>query len=90
MSKESIQERIKQQLQQLEPQFLDIINESAAHHGHIGQTQAPHPRESHFFISIASAKFKNLSTLEQHRLVYDCLTDILKSEIHALRLETRA
>ena len=33
--------------------------------------------------------FKDQSLIDQHRLVYDCLKEELKEELHALALETR-
>ena len=85
----SIQERIQEKLKQLEPDFLEVVNESHAHKGHSGAENAVHKGESHFFVNIVSNKFSGLSIVEQHRLVYECLKEELADGVHALRLATR-
>lgn len=43
----------------------------------------------HYLLEIKSAKFQDLSLLNQHRLVNDSLKDYLASgELHALKLKT--
>ncbi len=43
----------------------------------------------HFVLEISSSRFKGLSLVQQHRLVYDVLGDLLQSgELHALKLKT--
>lgn len=45
----------------------------------------------HFVLEITSSRFKGLSLVQQHRLVYDVLGDLLQSgELHALKLKTIA
>lgn len=46
---------------------------------------------AHVVLDINSSKFKNLSLVDQHRLVYDTLADLIKDgTIHALKLKTHA
>jgi stress-induced morphogen len=40
--------------------------------------------------SIVSRAFRGVPLLEQHRLVYRALGDLLRSDVHALRLTTHA
>ena len=44
----------------------------------------------HYQASIVSRAFRGVSLLEQHRLVYQALGDLLLDDVHALRLTTRA
>ena len=85
-----VQERLWRSLSKLEPRELEIVNESASHRGHPAYEKAVTVGESHFFVRIISPKFANLSTLAQHRLVYETLAEELAGPVHALRLETRA
>ena len=43
----------------------------------------------HFEVSVATAAFAGLGLVEQHRLVYGALGDLM-SQIHALSLRTQA
>tara|TARA_B100001989_G_C24525511_1_gene458424 strand:+ start:128 stop:361 length:234 start_codon:yes stop_codon:yes gene_type:complete len=43
----------------------------------------------HYHATVISAKFKGLSKLNQHRLVYNALREELKAKIHALQLTTK-
>ena len=70
--------------EKFQPRLLEIINESGKHHGH-----AHAKAESHFFVRLQSQLFEGKSTLQQHRLVYEALKDIVPQQVHALRLETR-
>ena len=42
----------------------------------------------HFEAAVVSPQFSGKSTVQQHRMVYDCLGDRLGGEIHALSLRT--
>jgi len=66
----------------LEPQVLEIIDESHLHAGHAGARDG----RGHFHVRIASAHFHGLSRLAQHRLVYDALGDLMITDIHAVRI----
>ena len=44
----------------------------------------------HFHVTVASPEFDGLSLVEQHRLVYDALTEPLRDgTIHELRITTK-
>lgn len=66
----------------LEPQLLEITDESHLHAGHAGARDG----RGHFHVRIASARFRDLSRIAQHRLVYDALGDLMTTDIHALRI----
>jgi BolA family transcriptional regulator, general stress-responsive regulator len=76
---EAIRERLTNQLH---PTELDIIDESRLHVGHAGAGGA-----GHFSVSITSDAFNGKSMIEQHRLVYLAVDDLMKSEIHALSIK---
>ena len=67
----------------LQPQKLDIEDESARHHGHAG---ARPEGESHFRLTIVSAEFEGKTRLERQRLVYRLLAEEMQTDIHALAL----
>lgn len=76
----SRQQRITDLLsQQLQPSFLDIINESNRHH-------VPAGSETHFKITATSSQFQGLSLLDRHRLINKLLADELNQGLHALSL----
>jgi BolA protein len=78
-------ERIESRLrQELAPVHLEILDDSSKHVGHAGAAAGG----SHFSCVIVSEAFHDRSTLERHRAVYRALGDLLKSEIHALALQT--
>lgn len=71
----------------LNPERLEIIDETARHAGHAGA----HPEgESHFRVSVVSAAFSGLGRLERQRLVNRLLADLLRERVHALALSCRA
>ena len=76
-----IEERLRRAL---EPQALQINDDSAAHAGHAGVREGG----SHFSVSIVSRHFTGKSLLQRHRLVYGALQDLLPGEIHALSIKT--
>jgi BolA protein len=55
---------------------LEIVNESKRH---------SRGDETHFNVLIVSERFKGLSKVKQHQLVYSEVSDLMK-EIHALTL----
>ncbi len=48
------------------------------------------PDNVHFYAEVIYSGFKGKSLLEQHRMVYATIDDLLKSEaVHALKLDTK-
>ena len=66
--------------QQLAPDSLDIVDESAQHAGHAGARGGG----GHFAATIVSNRFEGLNPIQRHRLVYEALGDLMKTDIHAL------
>lgn len=72
---------------ELAPQRLDVVNDSARHHGHAGDDGSG---ESHFSVLVESEKFAGLSRLERQRLVNRVLGDLPGQRIHALSVKAIA
>lgn len=66
----------------LEPDSVDITDESHLHVGHPGAAGGA----GHFSVRIVSTKFSGCSLLERHRMVYEALEDLMQTEIHALSI----
>lgn len=79
----SIRERLDAALA---PTQLEIIDESDQHVGHAGARDG----KSHFRVRIVSPLFEGAKPLERHRLVFDALDDMLKTDIHALSVLAQA
>jgi BolA family transcriptional regulator, general stress-responsive regulator len=74
---------IKARLAGLEPQRLELVDESARHVGHAG---ARPEGESHFRLRIVAEAFAGRSRLERQRMVYVALGDLLRTDVHALSI----
>ncbi|SCZ49307.1 BolA family protein [Thiohalomonas denitrificans] len=66
----------------LEPEQLEIIDDSHKHAGHASAGGA-----GHFTVRVVSPVFAGKSLIERHRLVYAALDDLMHSEIHALSIK---
>ncbi len=70
----------------LQPSHLQVINDSANHHGHAGDN---HTGQSHFIIHITSPKFQGMTRIAQHQQIYKLLAGFMPKPIHALELHTK-
>lgn len=76
-------ERIRELLTTgMAPASLDIEDESALHAGHAGAASGG----GHYRIRMISTRFEGLGKVGRHRLVYDCLREMMQKEIHALAM----
>jgi len=73
---------IEQRLQALAPQQLEIQDDSDQHRGHAGNTGG-----GHFTIKVKSSLFSGKSQIMRHRMVYQCLQDLMPHRIHALSIQ---
>jgi BolA protein len=73
---------ILQRLATLEPETCTLEDESAQHKGHAGAASGG----GHFRVTLVSPKFRNLTTLARHRLVYETMGELMQHEIHALSI----
>jgi BolA protein len=69
------------------PTRLEVINDSARHHGHSGDDGSG---ESHFTVEIESAKFAGVARLQRQRMVNAALGDIPGERVHALAIKAKA
>ena len=83
----TMQERIVARLTALNPDLLDVVDESDRHAGHVGAREGG---GTHYRIRVVSAQFERKSRVERHRLIYDLLTAEFADGLHALALVTKA
>jgi BolA protein len=76
-----ITELIKQKLiTELNPQVIEIIDNSKDHAGHSGARQGG----GHYYLTIVAEAFNQQSLVQRHQLVYQVLSELMKDQIHAL------
>jgi len=81
-----IAEAIRRKLvEALEPEELEVVDESALHAGHAG---ARPEGESHFRVLVVSRRFEGMSRVARQREIYRILGDELAGGLHALALRT--
>ena len=77
---------IKSRLQAaLAPTQLEVQDDSHLHAGHAGAREG-----GHYTVRLRSARFRGLTTLARHRLVYSSLGPLAPLGVHALVIEARA
>ena len=69
----------------LQPQALDVIDDSHRHAGHEGARDG----RGHFTVRIVSDAFAGKLPLARHRAVYAALGNMMETDIHALSIEAR-
>ena len=75
--------RLRERLERgLQPQRLDIRDDSAQHAGHAGARGGA----SHYTLHVTAAAFTGKPLLERHRMIYAALQDMMHTEIHALSI----
>ena len=66
-----------------DPTELLIKDQSHLHAGHEGAKDG----RGHFDVTIVSESFAGQNRIQRHRMVYDALTDLFSTDIHALRIK---
>ena len=75
---------IRQRLEEaFRPHELLIKDQSHLHIGHEGAKDG----RGHFDVTIVSEAFAGAGRVQRHRMVYDALSNLLDSDIHALRIQ---
>ena len=74
--------KIRDRLAALEPQSVDLLDESDQHAGHEGASSGG----SHFRLTIISPRFAGHDKLARHRMIYAALGSLMQREIHALAI----
>lgn len=77
------EQAIRERLATLNPVELSLHDESAEHAGHAGAASGG----GHWQLTIVSEAFRNQSPVARHRMVYEALGDLMRSDIHALKIE---
>lgn len=67
------------------PIELLVKDQSHLHAGHEGAKSGG----GHFDVRIVSATFEGKRPLQRHRMVFDALDSMMRSEIHALRITAK-
>jgi BolA protein len=75
-------EAIEQRLAILEPDLIELYDESGEHVGHAGAASGG----GHYQLIIVSRRFEGQSRVARHRLVYDALSEMMQTRIHALAI----
>ena len=77
----SVEDTIRKKLiDALEPQHLEVINESHMHRGPA--------TDSHFKVTLVTEQFEGLRLLKRHQKVYEVLKREMSETVHALALHT--
>ena len=77
-----VQNSLERKLKEgLEPLHIEVINESPNH-------SVPEGSESHFRVVLVSEKFKDLSVVQRHQMVYGLLKEELAGPVHAFSQHT--
>jgi len=80
----SVQTNIENKLtQQLNPEFLEVINQSHEHAGH-----AHGSVDSHYKVVVVSNSFDGQRMVARHQQIYKILAEELEGPVHALVLQT--
>jgi BolA family transcriptional regulator, general stress-responsive regulator len=73
-------------LDALEPELLEIEDESHLHAGHAGARDG----RGHFRVMVVANVFSGQPPLRRHRLVYQALGKLMETDIHALVIQAFA
>jgi BolA family transcriptional regulator, general stress-responsive regulator len=67
--------------QALQPDTLELRDDSAQHAGHAGAQHG-----AHFAVNVVSPRFAGHNSLARHRMVYAAAAPLLAGRIHALQI----
>ena len=82
----SLAATIRERLAALDPQSMDLLDESGKHAGHAGAKAGG----SHFRLTIVSSRFSGKDQITRHRMVYEVLGPLMHRDIHALAIRAFA
>ena len=76
-------ERIRLQITQaLQPDLLEIVDDSHLHAGHAGARDG----KGHFSVRVVASAFIGLRPMARHQLVYRAVAELMHTDIHALSI----
>ena len=73
---------LEQRLAALEPELIQIYDESAEHAGHAGAVSGG----GHYQLIVVSRRFEGQARVARHRLVYQAVGDLMQRQVHALAI----
>ena len=76
---------IKEGLATLKPLEIEIEDEGHLHVGHAGAKSG-----GHFKLYIVSESFYSMSQINRHKLIYNTLSELMKTDIHALSINAKS
>lgn len=80
-----MQQKINHLLNSLQPEWLELIDESHLHIGHSGNKGG-----GHYVLRIVSTHFEGQSRIQRQRIINDLLSPLfLNREIHALSIQAK-
>lgn len=82
----NVAELIEQRLAGLEPESLELLDESGQHIGHEGAKGGG----GHFQLIIVSPQFAGKPIQSRHRMIYEALGTMMQRDIHALAIKAYA
>jgi BolA protein len=75
---------LRQRLSDLDPQALEVFDDSHEHAGHAGAMESG---GGHFQVVIVSERFEGKNMLARHRMIYQAVGDLMPARIHALAIQ---
>lgn len=89
-----VRTEIIRRLSPLHPTHLDVKDDSASHAGHQGLGEHVDRTGvadgTHFELTVISPLFADKPLIARHRMIYALLDDLMKNQIHALKIDARA
>ena len=82
----NVVEKMEERLAALQPESLEIADESGLHVGHEGARGGG----GHYQLLIVSPRFVGVPLQQRHRMIYQALGPMMRTEIHALAIRAYA
>lgn len=79
----STDQLIRERLSALSPERVEVYDDSREHAGHAGATETG---GGHFEVVVVSGQFEGRSAVARHRMVFETVSDLIPSRIHALSI----
>lgn len=80
--KSTIEKKLKKEFQ---PQFLEVINKSHLHRGHLENETG----ETHFEVLIGAEELKKIGRIQAHRKINSLLKEEFENGLHALEIKIK-
>jgi len=82
----SVAATMRDRLAALNPESVEILDDSGAHVGHAGAKDGG----GHYQLIIVSSAFAKQPLQARHRMIYSALGTLMQKEIHALAIKAYA